>query len=623
MNYADSDNNYEYLNRITSPKDLDKVDDLAKLCAEIRHKILKVVSKNGGHLASNLGVTELTVALHKIFHEPEDKIIWDVSHQCYAHKMLTGRFNQIDTLRQENGISGFTNRKESQYDAFTEGHSSASISAALGLAYSKQIKKESGHVVAVIGDGALSGGLAYEGINNVGRLKRNFILVINDNKMSISKNVGAVARYLNAARIRPSYMKAKNALEKMLNKTPFGKKIKDVMKESKSAVKRVIYKDNMLSNMGFAYYGPVDGHNLDELQKAFATAKSLNKPVVVHVITEKGKGYKFAEKRPQNYHSVPAFDIATGEKNSKISGKTFSQEFGRAICELAEKNPKICAITAAMTEGTCLQEFRSNFKNRFFDVGIAEEHAVTFAGGLSAGGMIPVFAVYSTFLQRSYDQIMHDVAMQGLNMVLAVDRAGFVGEDGETHQGIFDVPFLNTIPGVKIFSPSYIGELAPMLKKCTESKGISVIRYPKGADAYKPAEFKYTGNDYDFYGEKDSNTLLITYGRIFSSVMAASERMKSIGKTSCVLKMNVIKPLNKELMSDVMKFDKIIFFEESVKSGSVSEKLGDMLIENGFGGKYQSVTAEDDFMSHATIKSQLKKCRLDTENIVRKLMFSI
>ena len=623
MDYINSDNNYEYLNKINSPKDLEKVDNLDKLCAEIRHKILSVVSKNGGHLASNLGVTELTVALHKVFCEPEDKIIWDVSHQCYAHKMLTGRFGKIDTIRKESGLSGFTNRKESEYDVFTEGHSSTSVSAALGFAYSKQIKKEEGHVIAVIGDGALSGGLAYEGINNAGQLKRNFILVINDNKMSISKNVGAVARYLNAARIRPSYMKAKNVLEKILNKTSVGKRIKDVMKKSKSAVKRVIYKDNMLSNMGFAYYGPVDGHNLDELQKAFVTAKSLGKPVVVHVMTQKGKGYKFAEKRPKDYHCVPVFNVSTGEKISKNSGKTFSQEFGRAICELGQKNQKICAITAAMTEGTCLQEFRSNFKNRFFDVGIAEEHAVTFASGLSAGGMIPVFAVYSTFLQRAYDQILHDAALQGVNMVLAVDRAGFVGEDGETHQGIFDVPFLSTVPKITIFSPSYIEELAPMLKKCTETEGVSVIRYPKGSEGYKPDCFQYTGNDFDFYGDVNSNSLLITYGRIFSNVTEANERMRSIGKGSCVLKLNVIKPLNNELISEVMKFNKIIFFEESVKSGSISEKLGDLLIENGFGGRYESVTAEDDFMSHATMNSQLKKSHLDTENIVRKLMFIV
>ena len=402
MENKKSEDIYKYLSKIKNPKDLENVNDLDRLCQEIRHKILSVVSKNGGHLASNLGVVELTVALHKTFNEPEDSIIWDVSHQCYAHKMLTGRFEQIDTVRQENGISGFTNRKESKYDVFTQGHSSASISAALGLAYSKQIKKESGHVVAVIGDGALSGGLAYEGLNNAGQLKRNFVLVINDNKMSISKNVGAVARYLATARMRPSYVKAKNILEKILNRTLIGKKIKGVMQESKSAVKRVIYKDNMLSNMGFAYYGPVDGHNLDELQKAFTIAKSFNKPTVVHVMTSKGKGYKFAEKNPKDYHCVPAFDIATGERCKKNISTTFSQEFGRAVCELGRENPKICAITAAMTEGTCLQEFRANFKNRFFDVGIAEEHAVTFAGGLAAGGMIPVFAVYSTFLQSGF-----------------------------------------------------------------------------------------------------------------------------------------------------------------------------------------------------------------------------
>lgn len=621
MNEKNEEYNYKYLSKINSPKDLHNIDNLDELCQEIRHKLLSVISKNGGHLASNLGVVELTVALHKVFGESEDRIIWDVSHQCYTHKMLTGRLDKIGTVRQEDGLSGFTNRRESDCDVFTEGHSSSSVSAALGLAYSKQINSEPGHVVAVIGDGALSGGLAYEGLNNAGRLKRNFVLVINDNKMSISKNVGAVARYLATARIRPSYMKAKNMLEKILDKTSIGSKIKNIMTRSKSAVKRVIYKDNMLSNMGFAYYGPVDGHNLDELQKAFNIAKSFNKPTVVHVITTKGKGYKFAEKNPKDYHCVSQFDIATGEQSKKTSATTFSKEFGRAVCELAEKNPKICAITAAMTEGTCLQDFKAKFKSRFFDVGIAEEHAVTFSGGLSAGGMIPIFAVYSTFLQRSYDEIIHDVALQNLNMILAVDRAGFVGEDGETHQGVFDVPFLNTIPNVQIFSPSFIEELGPMLKRCTENEGISVIRYPKGCEGYKPKYFAYTGKDYDFYGDLSSKNLIITYGRLFSNVCAANERMSTIGKEWCILKLNVIKPIPKQVISETLKFDKIIFFEECVKSGSVSEKFGDILLENGFKGRYTAQAAEDKFMEHASIKSQLKKSHLDTENIVRKLMF--
>ena len=613
-------NNYKYLSKINSPRDLKNVENLKKLCDEIRMKLLEVISKNGGHLSSNLGVVELTVALHKVFSDDDDRIVWDVSHQSYAHKMLTGRFDKIDTIRKEGGISGFTNRKESEYDEFTEGHSSTSISAALGLAQSKQITRSPGHVVAVIGDGALSGGLAYEGLNNAGRLRRNFVIVLNDNNMSISKNVGAVARYLASARIRPSYMKAKNELEKILDKTNVGKKIKWFMQGSKSAVKRVIYKDNMFEKMGFSYYGPVDGHNLDELQKAFTAAKSFNKPVVVHVITSKGKGYKFAEKNSKDYHCVAGFDITNGKKVLKNASKTFSQEFGESICRLASENDKICAITAAMTEGTCLNEFKNKFKSRFFDVGIAEEHAVTFAGGLSAGGMVPIFAVYSTFLQRSYDQILHDVALQGLNMVLAVDRAGFVGEDGETHQGVFDVPFLNTIPNVRIFSPSFVEEVFPMLRQATECKGVSVVRYPKGCDGYKPSMFKYTGNNFDFYGDKNSNTLLVTYGRIFSNVCAANERMLEIGRGACILKINLIKPLSNQMVSEALKFKKVIFFEECVKSGSVSEKFGCALAENGFKGKYDVCAVQDGFPLHATIKSQLKKSHLDTENMVRKLI---
>lgn len=630
MSKKESNDSYGYLNKINSPKDLKNVDNLTDLCDEIRHKIVDVISKNGGHLSSNLGVVELTVALYSIFDDDNDRIIWDVSHQSYAHKMLTGRFDKIDTIRTESGLSGFTNRKESKCDVFTQGHSSASISAALGLAYSKEITNSPGYVVAVIGDGALSGGLAYEGLNNAGQLKRNFILVLNDNKMSISKNVGAVARYLASARIRPSYVKIKGTVGKILNKGILGEKIKYLLNGSKSAIKNIIYKTdikddiikgNVFEKLGFAYYGPVDGHNLDELRQAFATAKLFNKPVVVHAITTKGKGYKFAEKNSKDYHCISGFNIETGEKILKNNSKTFSQEFGDAVCDLAEENPKICAITAAMTEGTCLQKFKSKFKSRFFDVGIAEEHAVTFAGGLAAGGMIPIFAVYSTFLQRSYDQILHDAALQDLNIILAIDRAGFVGEDGETHQGVFDVPFLNTIPNVQIFSPSFLEEISPMLRKAAEFHGVSAVRYPKGYEGIKPSWFKHTGNDYDFYGNINSKMLLVSYGRIFSNVCAANSRMADIGRGSCILKLNVIKPLNDKMISKAMNFSKIMFFEESAKSGSVSEKFGCALAEKGFKGKYAVTTIEDDFIPHATVKSQLKRAHLDIDNIVRKIMF--
>ena len=603
------------LGKIKSPKDLNKIENLDVLCGEIRKKLIEIISNNGGHLASNLGVVELTVALHKIFNDPEDKIVWDVSHQSYVHKMLTGRLDKIDTIRKENGISGFTNRKESTYDEFTEGHSSTSISAALGLASAKKINKELGHTVAVIGDGALTGGLAYEGLNNAGRFKKNFIIVLNDNQMSISKNVGAVARYLAAARIRPSYMKAKNVIEKVLNKTSIGIRMKELMKHFKSVVKKVVNPNNIFEDMGFAYYGPIDGHNINQLEKAFIIAKCLNKPTVVHVITTKGKGYKLAEENPGAYHGVSSFDAQSGV-NSNSNSQTFSSEFGRVMCKIAKENPKVCAITAAMTSGTGLKEFKNKYKKRFFDVGIAEEHAVTFAGGLAAGGMVPVVSVYSTFLQRSYDQIIHDVALQRLKVVFAVDRAGLTGEDGETHQGIFDVPFLNTIPEITIYSPSFIEEIEPMLSLAVNnSKNLVAVRYPRGAELKKPENFVCTGNSFDIYGEKTAETLIVTYGRIFSNAFEAQQNLSGCGIQTDVLKFNIIKPIDPEAVKQILKYKNVVFFEESFKSGSVAEKLGAILLENNFKGCYFIKAVDEGFVKHASVERQLKKFSLDADSM--------
>ncbi len=610
---------FPILSCINSPEDLNSVKNLDELCEEIRCKLIDVISKNGGHLSSNLGVVELTVSLHKVFNKPEDKIVWDVGHQSYVHKMLTGRFDKIDTIRKENGLSGFTNRRESFYDFFTSGHSSTSVSAALGLVYSKKILEEEGYVIAVIGDGALTGGLAYEGLNNAGRLKKNFIIILNDNKMSISKNVGAVARYLSAARIRPSYMKVKNVLYRILDKTAIGLKIKNMMKESKSALKKLVYKNSVFEDMGFAYYGPVDGHNIEELQRVLTIAKSLNKPTVVHVITSKGKGYKFAEKNPRVYHGVSSFNALTGVGYKK-GEETFSKEFGKSICKMAADDPRICAITAAMTSGTDLIDFKNKYKSRFFDVGIAEEHAVTFAGGLAAGGLIPVFAVYSSFLQRAYDQIIHDAALQDFKIVLAIDRAGLIGEDGETHQGVFDVSFLNTIPNVTIYSPSFLEELEPMLGNAAfVSRGVAAVRYPKGKEFKKPGEFKYTCNDFDFYGDESSNTLIVTYGRLFSNAYFASESLKDTGTSVCILKLNVIKPLDINSVKLSLKFKNIIFFEEAIKSGSVAEKFGAELAQENFKGKYIIKAIDDKFIPHGTVQSQFERFSFDVSGMVRTL----
>ncbi len=609
-------NKFPLLSKINSPKDLNNINNLENLCSEIREKLIEVISRNGGHLASNLGIVELTVALYKVFNEKSDKIVWDVSHQSYTHKILTGRFDKIDTIRKENGLSGYTNRKESEYDSFTVGHSSTSISSALGLAESKKILKEDGHVVAVIGDGALTGGLAYEGLNNAGRFKKNFIIILNDNKMSISKNVGAVARHLSTFRIRPSYVKAKNFMENILDRTKIGSKIKNMMKESKSAVKKVIYKNSIFEDMGFAYYGPVDGHNLNQLQQVLTIAKNLNKPTVVHVITNKGKGYKFAEKKPGIYHGVPSFNVLKGidlENNSL----TFSAEFGRSLCDMANYDPRICAITAAMTAGTGLTEFKNRYKSRFFDVGIAEEHAVTFAGGLAAGGLIPVFAVYSSFLQRAYDQIIHDVSLQDLKVVFAIDRAGLVGDDGETHQGIFDVAFLNTVPNLIIYAPGFLEEVGPMLNSAAFTYlQPSAIRYPKGMEFFKPVNFKYTGNNFDFYGDKNSDTLIVTYGRLFSNAYAAYEKLKEKDRPISVLKLNIIKPIDIQSVKESLNFKNIIFFEEGVKSGGIAEKFGSLLINEHYNGKYKVCAINDEFVPHATIDSQFKRYSFDVDGMI-------
>lgn len=471
---------YDILKKINNPCDLNGIDNLDGVCSEIRKKIVSIVSKNGGHLASNLGVVELTVALYKVFNEKNDRIIWDVGHQCYAHKMLTGRFNNIDSIRTEGGLSGFPNRTESGYDIFTSGHSSASISAALGLAYSNMIEGKNAHTIAVIGDGALTGGLAYEGLNNAGKFRKNFIVVLNDNKMSISHNVGAISRYLTYVRIRPSYMRMKSRIEYFLSKIPLlGSFLIKLIRKLKYIFKGLLYNTTIFEDMGFLYYGPVAGHNVNELIRVFKRVKEFNRPVLVHVVTTKGKGYKFAEKNPKQFHGVSKFDANTG--GADTPKESFSSVFGEELCKLAKQNEKVCAITAAMKSGTGLNNFSKLYKNRFFDVGIAEEHAVTFAGGLAAGGLVPVVAVYSTFLQRAYDEIIHDVALQNVKVIFAVDRAGFNGDDGATHQGIFDIPFLNSVPYMKIFAPSFFDELRVMLNNAVSNcDGMLAIRYPRG-----------------------------------------------------------------------------------------------------------------------------------------------
>lgn len=610
---------YNILDKVERPEDLQKLtkEELKVLCDNIRCMIVNVVSENGGHLASNLGVVELTVALYKSFDLPKDKIIWDVGHQCYAHKILTGRKNLIHTIRTTGGISGFPKRNESKFDAFNVGHSSTSISAAFGIACAKDILGEDGHVIAVIGDGALTGGLAYEGLNNAGQFKKNFIVVLNDNKMSISKNVGSISRYLTRIRLRSSYISLKKKVRSQLNRMDhFGSTAQRFIRRTKSTMRKLLYERNFFEDMGFVYYGPIDGHNIDEMTHAFDMAKSIDEPVLIHTITTKGKGYKFAEKKPNVFHGIGSFDIGTGKH--EIKPKTFSQVFGEKICSLANKNEKICAITAAMKLGTGLSDFANLFKSRFFDVGIAEGHAITFAAGLAAEGLLPFVAIYSSFLQRGYDQIIHDAAAQELPIVLAIDRAGIVGEDGETHQGVFDVAFLNSIPNVTIFTPTYFNELQFMLQAAANDyDSVKAIRYPRGTEPYRPDDFVSSTNQFDMYGNPASDVLIVTYGKIFANACKAKEILQSRNFNVNILKLNIVKPLPREALNKALRYKKVFFFEEGMKIGGISETFLSTISEMGFKGESYIRAIDNEFITQGKIDYSLDKLGLSDNKIAK------
>lgn len=568
------------LDAVNSPQDLKKLtpEELDILCEEIRDTIIHVVGKNGGHLASNLGTVELTVALHTVLDLPKDKLIWDVGHQAYTHKLLTGRREALSTIRCEDGISGFPKREESEYDAFNVGHASTAISAAVGMAAAMQITGKKERVVAVVGDGALTGGLALEGLNNAFCLHRSLIVVLNDNKMSISRSVGSLARYLSVLRTKPRYRRAKGRLVRFLDSMPvLGGSVHRLLTRGKNAVKRVVYRRNIFEDMGFQYYGPFDGHDVQGLIQALRVACSLEKPVLLHVCTEKGKGYSYAEEDPGSFHGVPAFDIESGLPDGK--GDSFSEVFGRTLCRMANDDIRLCAITAAMQTGTGLTEFRRCFPRRFFDVGIAEEHAVTFACGLASEGMRPVFAVYSTFLQRSYDQLLHDAGLQNLHLVLGVDRAGLVGEDGETHQGIFDTAFLSTVPHCIILAPSSYQELQGMLREAVYDRtGIVAVRYPRGKEQQS---FPYTGKDWELLGEKTGDLLLLSYGKEYFYVHQAYQKLKKEGKRVSLLKLNRIHPVPEGAVEAARSFACVQFWEDAIHCGGIGEQYFDSLRQRG------------------------------------------
>ncbi|MDF1495127.1 1-deoxy-D-xylulose-5-phosphate synthase [Caproiciproducens sp. CPB-2] len=609
------------LNQINFPEDLQKLslDELYELCDEIREKIIKTVSNNGGHLASNLGVVELTVALHRVFSSKDDRIVWDVGHQAYTHKILTGRRDTISTIRMQGGLSGYPNRMESSYDAFNAGHSSTSISAALGIANAKLLAGEPGHVISLIGDGALTGGLAYEGLNNAGRFKKNFIVILNDNKMSISRNVGSIARYLAHIRTKPGYFKAKGNIETALNRLPHvGKPLHHFLSKSKAALKQILYNSTIFEDMGFYYYGPFDGHDLGKLIDVLENAKNINHPVLLHVITRKGKGYPYAEQNPGAFHGISSFDIKTGK--SAPAGENFSSVFGSHLCALAGKDEKICAITAAMQMGTGLTGFAKQFPGRFFDVGIAEEHAVTFAGGLAAGGMLPVCAIYSTFLQRGYDQIIHDAAIQRVKVTFAIDRAGVVGDDGETHQGIFDAAFLSTVPGITVYSPAYYDELYFSFQQALyQCEGVSAVRYPRGKPMFKPFDFESTGKAYDIYGQDEAELVIVTYGRLFSMACKAVTSLKESGIPAKIIKLNRITPVDRDAVAEAAAAKKVFFFEEGIQQGGIGEHFSYLLSQSGYRGEFR-LRAITSFVPHATMLQSLSALGLDDKGMVNMIL---
>lgn len=603
----------EILSKIESPLDLQGLTtgQLYQLTAEIRDCILKTVSANGGHLSSNLGVVELTVALHRIFHAPEDTIIFDVGHQCYTHKLLTGRFDRFSTLRKQNGISGFMRPQESVYDAVISGHSSTSVSSAFGIHKGNALQGKTAKTIAVIGDGALSGGMVYEALNNVGRDKSNLIVVLNDNTMSISKNVGALARHLNLIRTKPGYFKTKKVLKNFVAAIPLiGRPLKNRLSHSKRVLKNAIYNNNIFEGFGLHYLGPVDGHDIQKLENILQVAKESTRPVLLHVLTTKGKGYPYAQENPDTFHGVSPFDLDSGEITSS---KNFSSVFGDTLIELAEKHSEICAVTAAMPDGTGLRKFSKQFRNRFFDVGIAEEHAVTFSAGLAKSGLKPFFAVYSSFLQRAYDQMVHDAAIARLPVTLCVDRAGIVGEDGETHQGLLDPAYLSSIPGITVYSPSNYAELSFWMQKAVERQdGLWAIRYPRGAQPQNLA------NDLPLDEPcthiKGKGILLVTYGTLFGEAKKAKETCDTVG----LLKLNRISPLPSTAVEAAMQYDTVLFFEEAGKTGGIAQQMAAALCEKGFKSTYKSF-AIDGFVPQGKIQDIRHMYSLDSEGMIGEI----
>ena len=613
------------LEKINQANDIKKLDmgEMLVLAEEIRDFLIHKISISGGHLASNLGVVELTMALHLVFDLPEDKLIWDVGHQAYTHKILTGRRDGFDTLRKYGGMSGFPKRKESCCDAFDTGHSSTSISAGLGYARGRDIKGEDYHVVSIIGDGSLTGGMAYEALNNAAQLPTNFIIVLNDNNMSISENVGGMSSYLGELRTNEAYTGLKSGVTSALNKIPvYGERMVKHIHKTKNGIKQLFIPGMLFEEMGVTYLGPVDGHNIPQLCRILQEAKKVDGAVLVHVITKKGKGYAPAERHPARFHGAEPFEIETGLPKHKRTKANYTDIFSTVMRKLGERDPKVVAVTAAMPDGTGLKSFGNMFPDRFFDVGIAEEHAVTFAAGLAASGLIPVVAVYSSFLQSAYDQVLHDVCIQKLHVVFAIDRAGLVGSDGETHQGIFDLSYLSTIPNMCVMAPKNKWELSDMVKFAVSYAGPIALRYPRG-EAYDgleefraPVEYGKSEVLYD-----EEGILLLAVGSMVKTAHEVRLYLKNLGYPCTLVNARFVKPIDEAMLREMEKeHTLIVTLEENVKCGGFGEHVLDYLHEIGSSARVLQVALPDDYIEHGNVDILKKEAGIDAESIEKRIV---
>lgn len=606
------------LDKIESPDDLKKLntDELSALCCEIREFLIDSVSETGGHLASNLGIVELTVALHAVFNVPKDKIIFDVGHQSYVHKILTGRKDKFKTLRKFGGMSGFPKRSESECDAFNTGHSSTSISAALGIARARDLDGDDYNVISVFGDGALTGGMMYEAMNDAGHCKTPLILVLNDNAMSISKNVGAIPKHLRKLRMSPTYFRSKHIVEEFLKHIPLvGKHIVNIIKHIKRNFRRLVIPTTIFDDMGFRYMGPVDGHDIKALINCFEYVRDEKRPVLIHVQTKKGKGYSPAENNPQKFHGISSFNKETGETEKK--GETYSERFGKTLTNLAENNKKIIAITGAMPNGTGLDDFQKQFRSRFFDVGIAEQHGVTMAAGLASAGYVPVIPLYSSFLQRAYDQTLHDVCLQNLHVVFPIDRAGIVGADGETHQGVYDISYLSHMPNMTILSPATLDQLTAMLDFAVNHFSSPIaIRYPRGSMEANNINSSFTFGKAQII-QNGSDVTIITSGRM---VKRAQEAAALTDKSVEIIALPTIKPLDEEaVISSAIKTGSVITIEDNVKIGGIGSIIGTLLKKKQIDCKFRIFAFPDKPITHGSIAELDKLYGLDAASIAEEI----